>query len=98
MAFYLQSDNVAVVDEVKDTFSGEYITTATVTVTLHESDGTELYEFELEAVDDIAGTYRGTIPFGEMNLTEGRSYYLLAVIEDGGRVRTKKYQADAIFD
>ena len=83
---YINSDNAVEVQSLTDAVSDTLITTASVTVTLKDADGTEVTgeTWPLSLSHQGSGTYRGIITDTVMgNLAAGVSATLLFTADDG---------------
>ena len=75
---YLSSDNLVRVDLLKNENTGQYVSDATVTMTLRDSDlaaVTDAEDLSLSYVSGSNGRYHGTLP-DSLSLTAGARYYL----------------------
>jgi hypothetical protein len=84
--FYVNSDNVVEVQSLTDAVTSTLITTASVTVTLKDSDGVEVTgeTWPLTLNHQGSGTYRGTISDTVMgNLSSGDTATATFTADDG---------------
>jgi hypothetical protein len=80
----INSDNVIELRNLKDTISGNTITTATVTVTLVDSNGTEVTgaTWPLSMPHIVSGLYRAILP-NELVLSNALTYVATVVADNG---------------
>ena len=83
---YISNDNILELNGLKDEVAGTFINSATVTVTLVDSDGTEVvgdtWPKTMSYATSSDGIYRATL-LDTLTLTEG-ACYTAKVIADGG--------------
>jgi len=100
--FYLNTDNVIRVRNLKDVVTGAYINDAVITATVYTSAGVVVpgaQNISLVYVTGTDGDYAGEIP-NTVTLTAGAEYYALLSITGSGYkttlkvTRTAKYKAE----
>jgi hypothetical protein len=91
------TDNVISLSSLFDNLATAFVNTATVSGELLAPDGTSLYTFSLDYVDQSDGDYQGVIP-ATVTLTPGTTYYVLATATtDGGNQVTFRGTAVAEY-
>ena len=82
---YINEDNDVVLSGVRESYSGDYVTSATVTADLKNQYGTAVASaVSLSYVSGTDGDYRGTIDKDSVaSLTAGEDYYVEVTVTAG---------------
>lgn len=87
---YIGNDTILEVESLRNDLTGAYLNSATVTVTLEETDGVdvagETWPKTMAYVTGSNGTYRATLVYG-LSLVAGRKYYAQITADAGAGLR-----------
>ena len=98
--FYITTDNVLRVRNLKDVISESYINDATITATLYKASDDSVVsgaqDISISYVSDTDGDYAGEIP-DTVTLVAGTEYYALITITGSGYKTTVKVTRTAAY-